>query len=113
MAQKMAEKNRAEVPEEKLGHYEVLVDNDTTRIAFHRIEKGQCSGWHLHDLNYVGYHFGDSEVQIERGNGEAPSTMASKAGVATFYDVGEGFEHNVTVVSDTPLIALEIEYKKS
>ena len=39
--------------------------------------------------------------------------MASKKGAATFYDVGDGFEHNVTVVSESPLIALEIEYKKS
>jgi len=52
-------------------------------------------------------------VQIERGDGDAPSQMASKTGVATFYEVGDGFEHNVTVLSDTPLIALEIEYKKT
>jgi mannose-6-phosphate isomerase-like protein (cupin superfamily) len=112
MSQKLEERTKAEVPAENRGHYEVLVDNDTTRITFHHIEKGQCSGWHLHDTNYVGYHFGDSEVRIERGEGDAPTTMASNKGVATFYDVGDGFEHNVTVVSDTPLIALEIEYKK-
>ncbi|MBS27549.1 MAG: hypothetical protein CL566_01290 [Alphaproteobacteria bacterium] len=112
MSTKMEERTRAEVPADKQGHYEVLVDNETTRITFHNIAKGECSGWHRHEHNYVGYHFGDSEVQIERGDGDAPSTMASKTGVATFYDVGDGFEHNVTVLSDTPLIALEIEYKK-
>lgn len=113
MSRKLAEKTREEVPADKQGHYEVLVDNETTRITFHHIEKGQSSGWHSHDLDYVGYHFGDSEVQIERGDGDAPSSMASKKGIATFYEVGDGFEHNVTVLSDTPLIALEIEYKKS
>ena len=113
MSRKLEEKTRVVVPEDKLGHYDVLVDNETTRITFHRIEKGECSGWHKHEHDYVGYHFGDSEVQIERGGGDAPRAMASKSGVATFYDVGTGFEHNVTVLSDTPLIALEIEYKKT
>lgn len=112
MSQKMEERTRAEVKPENMGHYEVLIDNETTRITFHHIEKGQSSGWHRHEHDYVGYHFGDSEVQIERGDGDAPSEMASKKGAATFYDVGGGFEHNVTVLSDTPLIALEIEYKK-
>ena len=112
MSEKLEEKTRAEIPPDKQGHYEVLIDNETTRITFHHIEKGQSSGWHAHDLDYVGYHFGDSDVQIERGGGDAPSTMASKKGAATFYDVGDGFEHNVTVVSESPLIALEIEYKK-
>ncbi len=113
MSTKMDERTRAEVPPDKQGLYEVLIDNETTRITFHRIEKGECSGWHRHEHNYVGYHFRDSEVQIERGDGDAPSQMASKTGVATFYEVGDGFEHNVTVLSDTPLIALEIEYKKT
>jgi len=112
MSRKLEQKTREEVPEENLGHYEVLVDNETTRITFHRIEKGECSGWHKHEHDYVGYHFGDSEVQIERGDGDAPTATASKTGVATFYEVGDGFEHNVTVLSETPLIALEIEYKK-
>ena len=113
MSRKLDEKRRSEVSRAKPGHYEVLVDNAVTRITFHRIEAGECSGWHKHEHDYVGYHFGDSEVRIERGDGDAPSSMASKSGIATFYEVGGGFEHNVTVVSDTPLVALEIEYKKS
>ena len=38
--------------------------------------------------------------------------MLSKEGKATFYDVGAGFEHNVTVKGENALVALEIEYKK-
>ncbi len=33
---------------------EVLLDNETTRITFHRIKPGQQSGWHRHEYNYVG-----------------------------------------------------------
>ena len=69
MSRKLEEKTRVEVAKDKQGHFEVLIDNETTRITFHHIEKGQSSGWHDHDLDYVGYHFGDSDVQIERGDG--------------------------------------------
>ena len=41
MSRKLEQKTREEVPEENLGHYEVLVDNETTRITFHRIEMGE------------------------------------------------------------------------
>jgi mannose-6-phosphate isomerase-like protein (cupin superfamily) len=111
MSEKLEEKTRAKVSEDKLGRYEVLIDNETTRITFHHIDPGKQSGWHRHEDNYVGYHFGDSQVHVDLGNGEA-GAMRSETGKATFYDVGDGFEHNVTVLGDSPLIALEIEYKK-
>ena len=111
MSRKLDEKTEAEIPTDKLGHYEVLIDNATTRITFHRIEPGENSGWHRHEYNYVGYHFQSSEVVIDRTDGKE-GTMRSQEGVATFYDVGDGFEHNVTVKGDSALVALEIEYKK-
>ena len=111
MSRKLDEKTEAEIPTDKLGHYEVLIDNATTRITFHRIEPGENSGWHRHEYNYVGYHFQSSEVEIDRTDGKE-GTMRSQEGVATFYDVGDGFEHNVTVKGDSARVALEIEYKK-
>ena len=111
MSRKLDEKTEAEIPTDKLGHYEVLIDNATTRITFHRIEPGENSGCHRHEYNYVGYHFQSSEVEIDRTDGKE-GTMRSQEGVATFYDVGDGFEHNVTVKGDSALVALEIEYKK-
>ena len=89
---------------------EVLLDNETTRITFHRIKPGQNSGWHRHEYNYVGYHFQSSEVSVDLRGGKRGS-ISSKEGKATFYDVGNGFEHNVTVTGDQDLVALEIEYK--
>ena len=111
MSRKLDEKTEYETPKDKIGHYDVLIDNDITRITFHRIESGENSGWHRHENNYVGYHFQSSEVKIDRTDGKE-GTMFSQAGVATFYDVGDGFEHNVTVKSSSALMALEIEYKK-
>ncbi|MBT5571250.1 MAG: hypothetical protein HOJ90_08540 [Alphaproteobacteria bacterium] len=111
MSRKLDEKTESEIPTDKLGHYDVLIDNDTTRITFHRIEPGENSGWHRHEHDYVGYHFQSSEVEIDRTDGK-DGTMRSQEGVATFYDVGDGFEHNVTVKGDSALVALEIEYKK-
>ena len=111
MSQKLAEKTAAEIPAEKLSHYEVLLDNDTTRITFHRIRPGEQSGWHLHDSNYVGYHIEAAELRYERGDGSV-GELKSQAGKAFYYDVGDGFEHNVTNIGDTDMVALEIEYKK-
>lgn len=111
MSQQLKEKNAVEIPPDKLSHYEVLVDNDTTKITFHRIQPGEQSGWHLHDKNYVGYHIEAAKLRYERGDGVV-GDMISEPGVATFYDVGGGFEHNVTNVGDTNMVALEIEYKK-
>ena len=93
-----------------LSQPEVLLDNETTRITFHRIKPGQNSGWHRHEYNYVGYHFQSCDVSVDLRGGETGS-ISSQEGKATFYDVGDGFEHNVTVKGDRDLVALEIEYK--
>ena len=103
-------KTKANISTDKLSTPEVLLDNDTTRITFHRIKPGQQSGWHRHEYNYVGYHFQSSKVLVNlRGN--ATGSISSQKGKATFYDVGDGFEHDVTVTGDQDLVALEIEYK--
>ncbi len=111
MSQQLKERNEAEIPEDKLSHYEVLLDNDTTKITFHRIKPGEQSGWHLHAHNYAGYHIEPAKLRYERGDGSV-GDMISEAGRATYYDVGDGFEHNVTNIGDTTMVALEIEYKK-
>jgi len=111
MSQQLKEKNAAEVPAEKLSQYDVLLDNDTTKITFHRIKPGEQSGWHLHGVNYVGYHIEAAKLQYERSDGSV-GEIQSEPGKSFFYDVGEGFEHNVTNIGDTDMVALEIEYKK-
>ncbi|MFT5182243.1 MAG: mannose-6-phosphate isomerase-like protein (cupin superfamily) [Alphaproteobacteria bacterium] len=111
MSQQLKEKNTAEVPEEKLSHYEVLLDNDTTKITFHHIRPGEQSGWHLHGTDYVGYHIEAGKLRYEKADGST-GNMISEVGKANFYEVGDGFEHNVTNIGDTDMVALEIEYKK-
>jgi mannose-6-phosphate isomerase-like protein (cupin superfamily) len=111
MSTKLDERTRREIPPEALSHYEVILDNATTRITFHRIRPGEQSGWHQHADDYVGYHMATSDLSVEFGDGRKDK-MISKEGVATFYEVGDGFEHNVTNVSDCDMIALEIEYKR-
>ncbi len=110
MSQHLKEKTEAQIPVENRGHYEVLLDNETTRITFHRIRPGEQSGWHLHDKNYVGYHIEAAELQYERSDGSI-GKINSEPGKAFYYDVGEGFEHNVTNIGETDMVALEIEYK--
>ena len=110
MSLKLNEKTDAEIPAEKLGHYDVILDNEKTRITFHRIRPGEQSGWHRHGVNYVGYHIEAAKLAYERADGSS-GAIKSVEGLATFYDVGDGFEHNVTNVGDTDMVALEIEYK--
>ena len=50
-------------------------------------------------------------MHVDLGGGKNGS-IQSQAEKATFYKVDGGFEHNVTVLGDTDLVALEIEYKK-
>ena len=110
MATRLVDKTKADNNNSNVSVPKVLLDNDTTRITFHRIKPGQNSGWHRHEHNYVGYHFQASEVLVNlRGN--ATGSINSQKGKATFYDVGDGFDHDVTVTGDQELVALEIEYK--
>ena len=111
MSNHLEEKNKIEISSDKLSHYEILLDNDTTRITFHRITPGQQSGWHVHDTNYVGYHIESAKLRYERSDGSI-GEIKSEAGKSFFYEVGDGFEHNVTNIGDTDMVALEIEYKK-
>ena len=111
MGKQLSKKNALKIESNKLSEPRVLIDNDTTRITFHRIKPGQPSGWHRHQYDYVGYHFQSSDVHVELGDGSTGS-IKSDADKATFYKVGSGLEHNVTVVGDSDLVALEIEYKK-
>lgn len=89
----------------------MVLDNDTTRITFHRIRSGEQSGWHRHDKNYVGYHIQSAKLRYERGDGSI-GELQSEEGKAFYYDVAGGFEHNVTNIGDTDMVALEIEYKR-
>jgi len=111
MGKQLTARNNANFESNNLSEPEILIDNETTRITFHRIKPGQQSGWHRHKYDYVGYHFQSSDVRVELGDGTNGS-IKSDADKATFYKVGDGLEHNVTVVGDTDLVALEIEYKK-
>lgn len=111
MSQHLREKTESQIPAENQGHYDTLLDNETTRITFHRIRPGEQSGWHIHDTNYVGYHIEAAKLQYERADGSV-GEIQSEPGKSFFYDVGEGFEHNVTNIGVTDMVALEIEYKK-
>ncbi|MEE2746643.1 MAG: hypothetical protein VX617_07155 [Pseudomonadota bacterium] len=111
MGTQLDKKNKVEIDSKSLSDPKILIDNDTTRITFHQIRPGQQSGWHRHQYDYVGYHFQSSDVRVELVDGSTGS-IKSDAEKATFYSVGDGLEHNVTVVGDSDLIALEIEFKK-
>ena len=46
MATRLVSKPKVDENTSNFSDPEVLLDNDTTRITFHRIKPGQNSGWH-------------------------------------------------------------------
>ena len=103
--------NENSVLKTNLSSAEVLLENESTRITYHHIKPGQETGWHRHDKNYVAYHLKSGNLIHQDSDGSS-GTIKSESGKASFYDVGNGFDHNAINVGEEDIIALEIEYKK-
>lgn len=107
MSKKLTPKNDPKVP---MGHMSYVHDDDQTRVTYHVIRPGEQSGWHDHNLDYIGVHFAASKLFVQYGDGTT-GTMPSKPG---HVNKGKrGTIHNVTNIGDTDMVAFEIEFKKS
>lgn len=105
MSNKLTPKNDPKVP---MGHMSYVHDDDQTRVTYHVIRPGEQSGWHDHNLDYIGVHFAASKLFVQFGDGTT-GTMPSKPG---HVNKGKrGTVHNVTNVGDTDMVAFEIEFK--
>lgn len=106
MSKKLTPKNDPKVP---MGHMSYVHDDDQTRVTYHVIRPGEQSGWHDHNLDYIGVHFAASKLFVQFGDGTT-GTMPSKPG---HVNKGKrGTVHNVTNIGDTDMVAFEIEFKK-
>jgi len=106
MSKKLTPKNDPKVP---MGHMSYVHEDDQTRVTYHVIRPGEQSGWHDHNLDYIGVHFAASKLFVQFGDGTT-GTMPSKPG---HVNKGKrGTVHNVTNIGDTNMVAFEIEFKK-
>lgn len=109
MALQMKERNAATVPEDRKALYEVLIDNDTVRVSRWLFKPGQQSGWHHHELDYMGLHATRNLLRYEMPDGRVETK--DQLGISGF--IKAGAEHNVTNVGTSDAEAYEIEFKRS
>jgi mannose-6-phosphate isomerase-like protein (cupin superfamily) len=108
MAQQMQALNTRSVPETDKALYEVLIDNDTVRVSRWLFKPGQQSGWHHHELDYMGLHSTRNLLRYEMPDGRVETK--DQIGISGF--IKAGAEHNVTNVGSTDAEAYEIEFKR-
>ena len=88
----------------------VFIDNERTRVTEWRFKKrGDTTGWHRHEYDYVVVPLFDGHLEIDTGDGEiAISPM--KNGVPYFRELG--VEHDVRNGNDFECAFIEIEFLK-
>ena len=85
----------------------VFIDNDRTRVTEWRfIQKGDNTGWHIHEYDYVVVPLFDGILEIEHPDGSR-STAKLQNGVPYYRDLG--VQHNVINGNDFECAFVEIE----
>lgn len=88
----------------------VHIDNERTRVTEWRfVKRGDSTGWHRHEFDYVIVPLLDGTLSIKGPDGtfnEAPLT----SGVPYFREAG--VEHDVISANDFAFAFMEIEFKQ-
>ncbi len=88
---------------------EVLIDNKKTRVTeWHFYARGDNTGWHRHEFDYVVVPMRDGALAIKDGNGNIVEVPMAK-GVPYFREAG--VEHDVLSANDFEYSFIEIEFK--
>ena len=108
MSMKLKEKTASDAADRAIAKFELLVDDDKTRITQWVIAPDEQTGWHLHDFDYVTIQQSEGRLHLDYADGSekeidyVPGTSAvNRAPV----------EHNAINVGDVDIVVLEIEYK--
>lgn len=88
----------------------VHIDNERTRVTqWHFDKRGDSTGWHRHEFDYVIVPLADGTLQIEGPDGTT-SHAELTSGVPYYRDAG--VEHDVISANDFPFAFIEIEIKQ-
>lgn len=86
----------------------IQIENDRTRVTEWRFPKrGDNTGWHRHEFDYVVVPLFDGHLEIETAGGER-NIVAMKNGVPYFREIG--VEHDVINANDFECAFVEIEF---
>ena len=89
----------------------IFIDNNRVRVTEWRFAKrGDNTGWHRHEYDYVVVPLFDGELHIDTGNGELTVAKMSN-GVPYYRNVG--VEHDVINGNDFECAFVEIELLES
>ncbi|MBE1283614.1 MAG: cupin [Rhodobacteraceae bacterium] len=85
----------------------VQIDNDRVRVTEWRFaKKGDNTGWHRHEYDYVVIPLFDGVLEIDLGNGER-TTAQMKNGIPYYREIG--VEHDVINGNDFECAFVEVE----
>lgn len=85
----------------------VQIDNDRVRVTEWRFaKKGDNTGWHRHEYDYVVVPLFDGVLEIDLGNGERV-TAPMQNGVPYYREIG--VEHDVINGNDFECVFVEVE----
>lgn len=88
----------------------VFIDNERVRVTEWRFQKrGDNTGWHRHEYDYVVVPLFDGNLEIDTGGGQR-TTAPMKNGVPYFRELG--VEHDVINGNDFECAFVEIEILK-
>lgn len=88
----------------------VFIENQRTRVTEWRFaRRGDNTGWHRHDYDYVVVPLFDGHLEIDLGNGERVIAPV-KNGVPYYRDLG--VEHDVFNGNDFEGAFIEVEFLK-
>ncbi len=88
----------------------ILIENDRTRVTEWRFKnRGDSTGWHRHEYDYVVVPLFDGQLEIDTGT--VQHTIAPmQNGVPYFREIG--VEHNVINGNNFECAFVEIEFLK-
>lgn len=108
MSTKLLERTAAEAAGREIGHFEVVIENEKTRITRWLIRPGEQTGWHRHEYDYVTIQQSEGRLHLDYADG---STRDVDYVPGTASSIEAPVEHNATNVGDVDIRVLEIEYK--
>jgi len=109
MSTKLLDKTASEAAERQIGHFDLLHEDEKTKITHWVIKPGEQTGWHLHDNDYVAVQQSTGRLFFEHADGSTREVDYSP-GVARA--VSAPVEHNAINIGDVDIVVMEIEYKK-
>jgi len=85
----------------------VIIENDRVKVTEWRFKaRGDNTGWHSHEYDYVVVPLFDGTLEIDLGNGEM-TTAEMTSGVPYYREIG--VEHDVINGNDFECAFVEVE----